>query len=301
MLALVALALTPAAPPDVERLPPPRAVRFDADGDRLPDGEILRLGSTRRRHGACRSVVWSANGTGVVTAGWRDVKTWDSGTGKQRAFPEASLTNPNGFIVGPRAGAISADGRRYVVPTEEHLVVRDAATDEVLTRIPHGPSSDYSKLALSATGGWLAAGWPNGFFVGGVPARPYGVTLYRTAHGAAVALDNARFAKSVGGIAFSPDRSRLFVGTFGESCCYDTKSGKTLWTGAVCQSILAVSGDGRRFVGSDFKGKLEIRDAATGKPLDVPQPDAGTFAAALSADGGRLAYALEDEVVVRDV
>ena len=63
MILLLALALTPAAPPaGAERLPPPRLVRFDAEGVRLPDGAMLRLGSTRRRHAGATKVAWLTDG-----------------------------------------------------------------------------------------------------------------------------------------------------------------------------------------------------------------------------------------------
>ena len=73
------LALTPAAPPaGAERLPPPRELRLDADGLRLPDGAVLRLGSAKRRHIEAFEVHWSADGKTLVTIGPDAVKTWDA-------------------------------------------------------------------------------------------------------------------------------------------------------------------------------------------------------------------------------
>ena len=292
MLALALLALTPAAPADAERLPPPRPAFFDIDGRRLPDGAIARLGTTRRRHADCTSISWPADGTEVVTAGPRAIKTWDAAAGRERSVWRIPIYGFDAPVVA------SADGGRYAAADDDAVVVRDTRTGAELARVPRGHWPGYPTLALSPAGDLLAVA--ERVEAAGA-ADPFSVALYRADTGAAIELEAHRFKDAVETVGFAPDGKRLFVASPGASCCYDAATGKPVWSDGGMR-LMAVSGDGRRFAAADARAdKPKIRDAATGKPLDVPQPDEAAAAADLSADGGLLAFSAKNEVVVRAV
>src|SRR5689334_19967349 len=61
---------------------PPKTDRF---GDALPEGAILRLGTTRLRHARLCSLAFTADGRLVSFGGDYVARTWDVKTGKQLA------------------------------------------------------------------------------------------------------------------------------------------------------------------------------------------------------------------------
>ena len=289
--ALVAIAFWPAVP-DAERLPPPRLVRFDADGRRLPDGALLRLGTVARRHLTCYRLHWAADGKTFVTAGPASVKSWDAATGTilgahalDTAADETTAT-------------ASADGRRFAVATATHVEVRTVATGDVLTRVERGEGS-YPYSALSADGSLVAV-------LAGRPAdAPAGVRVaVRGVAGAKdVPLADEPWTQQPIWLEFAPDGRRVYAGTQTETRTYDLATGKVAWTLAERMILLAASADGRRIATDDGQGKaLTLRDAATGRPLDAPAPEGEPSSwAALSADGSLLAHVKNRDIVVRDV
>jgi WD40 repeat protein len=89
-----------------------QTLRTDALGDPLPEGAVLRFGSTRLRHaGPIRSIVFSPDGKLLATAGDRSVRLWDVTNGKLvRSFP---LSYPGAMAFAPDAKTLAigkADG-----------------------------------------------------------------------------------------------------------------------------------------------------------------------------------------------
>src|SRR5438093_12772792 len=80
--------------------------RVDADGDPLPSGALVRIGTTRFRPGAVvESLAFSADGKELVTANGRSgIQVWDPATGKLlRQFGRPGPGNA--------PAAVSTDGR----------------------------------------------------------------------------------------------------------------------------------------------------------------------------------------------
>jgi RNA polymerase sigma factor (sigma-70 family) len=85
MLVRAASEAQPAAPTAPPQLPEAGPARAEAADDRLPDGAVARMGSTRLRHGdAVFFAAYTPDGKGLVTAGRdRMVRLWDLATGKE--------------------------------------------------------------------------------------------------------------------------------------------------------------------------------------------------------------------------
>ena len=281
-----ALALLCAAPPaDAERLPLPRLVRFDGDGYRLPDGAVLRLGSTARRHADATAIYWSADGKTIVTTDWRTAKVWDAADGKLVARRE---------IADPRAGhttLLSADGRRFARRTDAAVEVGDVATGEILARLPDAGEDD-AVLALSVDGATVAAVLREAD--GGTKRTRLAVV--RVADGRPVPLDPTDDPGEVGRLFFAPDGRRLYVRR-DRLRAFDLATGKPLWSAP--WHVMAASADGRWLVGTN-NDRPTLRDVETGLRLDVPLGDGPVEGAAVSPDGGRVALSTERGCVVRD-
>src|SRR5437764_508913 len=58
--------------------------RPDLYGDPLPPGAVARLGTVRLRHGhVVNSVVFSPDGTTLISGGGREIHFWDVATGRE--------------------------------------------------------------------------------------------------------------------------------------------------------------------------------------------------------------------------
>src|SRR5215472_7283881 len=82
VLTSLVLTLAGTAAPDRPAQP---VVRFDSQGDALPAGALLRLGSVRLRHaGSVSFVAFLPDGKTLVSAGQdQAVRWWDVKTGKE--------------------------------------------------------------------------------------------------------------------------------------------------------------------------------------------------------------------------
>ena len=107
--------------------PAPREVRFDRDGDRLPDGAVARLGTRRFRDpGADRLFVFDS---GKVVACFNEsaVRWWDLQTGRYLRGWAA----PGGRPAWDKPG-FSPDGKVAAVVAGDRLEVWDAWNDRRL-------------------------------------------------------------------------------------------------------------------------------------------------------------------------
>jgi len=148
--------------------PAPHEVRFDRDGDRLPDGAVARLGSRRFRDpGADRLFVFDS---GKVVACFNEstVRWWDLKTGRYLrgwAAPgggparEKPWFSPDGKVA-----AVVADGRldvwdawndrpvRKLKPDETGQVTAAISPDGARSR--PGLGTRGTRIAVSASGMW---------------------------------------------------------------------------------------------------------------------------------------------------
>jgi WD40 repeat protein len=91
--------------------PVPREVRFDRDGDRLPDGALARLGSRRFRDpGAERLFVWDS-GKVVACFDEATVRWWDIQSGRYVRGWAAPGGGQTWFSPDGRVAAVASDGR----------------------------------------------------------------------------------------------------------------------------------------------------------------------------------------------
>src|SRR5262245_10244864 len=119
---LVLLSFASAAEP----VAPPREVRFDSFGDRLPPGVLLRLGTDRFRHpGGVGRRQFSPDAKALLSVGFRgDAIVWDIETGL-RLMEKNSLdpfrhTSPDGRF------------RAEYRMDQTEFEIRDTATDRIL-------------------------------------------------------------------------------------------------------------------------------------------------------------------------
>jgi RNA polymerase sigma factor (sigma-70 family) len=105
--------------------------RADRYGDALPDGAVLRLGTSRLRHANVYSLAFTSEGQ-LVSFG-RDyvVKVWDPATGKllrERAFEKEEIHRFWG-------GRLSPDGRRLAVQLGDRVKVFDTGSGKELASV----------------------------------------------------------------------------------------------------------------------------------------------------------------------
>jgi WD40 repeat protein len=266
----------------------------DLYGDPLPEGAVLRLGSTRLRSSATQ-MLFTPDGRTLITCEQdRIIKHWNAENGEERqAFVlPGPFWNPE---------ALSPDGSLYAGGDGEGgLGVWEVATGRRLYQL------------VGVLGGTVAF-------------SPDGATLATAASSQPPGLWDARTGKkrpftaakyTTRGLFFSPDGASLAVLSDDVLACLDTKTGGELWrtdtpvlqsawsrngtTLAVCITPADVAKDGKSTT------VLRFLNAANGKPSDQAPVVAATASALQAApqyspDGGLLAWRTIEEIVVWDL
>src|SRR5262249_7955776 len=282
----VAAVVLAAVGPDAsaEPGPMPREIRLDSFGAPLPEGAVLRLGTTRLRHGQwVRSVGFSPDGRELVSASFDGtVRIWDRATGKELRRLKESLVEPQ-FV------AFTHDGRQVITTQGGHRArdefpVRlwDAKTGEPVRKLAEKGPRSAAAAALSPDGRRLAWGDQ-----GGVAVLDLG-----TSRGARwFAIDGAA---RVSHVTFAPDSDRLAAGYQGtggrpEVAVYDlTGAPAPAWrTDGKAENAsgtfpaAAFSSDGKHLLVSfNYKEQPVLLDAETGKVvrrLDGPHVAVAPF------------------------
>jgi WD40 repeat protein len=289
---------------DPPTAPPPRPVRFDAAGDRLPPGAVARLGTTRYRVGRYwartdlspdAGTIYAWNSTGVVTL--------DAATGR-RLWALADIRHGDGL--GP-FGAVRGD--RVVVADRAGVRVHDRAAGRVVadyTGPPFAPGKhvELNDVLVSSDGRRVVFGH-NSPLPGGGPGRVWVLDL-DTLTARAFEVDPYRRTWGV----LSPDGATLVTGgevnprpgTAGIQS-WDAKTGREKWRLAGQRLTSATfTPDGRRLVGVWYAAPAGlILDAATGEEvgaLDGVTDWPGAFA--FSPDGRRVYAAVGTDAGVRE-
>jgi WD40 repeat protein len=175
-------------------LRPGEPQRVDADGDPLPAGALVRIGTTRfRPGGVVGALAFAAGGKELVSVNsTTGVQVWDPATGKLlRQYGRPDRGHP--------PVAVAADGMLAVVLENRQWVFRDTATGQIKAVLAE-PKDATQRAALSPDGKLFAlAGWGS---TAGVWELATGKTLVEPAkHG----------GRQIDELAFAPDKRSLAV------------------------------------------------------------------------------------------
>jgi WD40 repeat protein len=266
----------------------------DLYGDPLPDGAVLRLGTTRLRSSATQ-LLFTPDGRTLITCEQdRIIKHWNAENGEERqAF----------VLPGPswHPEALSRDGSLYAGDDGEGgLGVWEVATGRRLYQIERVSG-------------------------GGVAFSPDGATLATADDTTQLCLWDARTGKKrpfssakylVSELSFSPDGARLAVFTDTAMACLDVATGRELWRTDKRVIVAAWARDGTTVAGCmapAFSSKhgystrdLRFLNAADGKPasqqpVNAPEVSLAWAPLQYSPDGAVLAWPSKEEIVLWDV
>jgi WD40 repeat protein len=309
---------------DSPKTDPPKSespkTKPDLQGDPLPEGASVRLGTTRMRHGEPVGLVkFMQDGKSLLTlAGDGIVRVWDSATGKElrrfRIIPEQNAENMMmgggmGFVGGAmvffrqmnlQGMAISNDGSTLsVVAYDGSLHLWDTIAGKELRKI----DNIYSDGGLSE-----AMFTPDGKTLA---VRGYDSTtrLFEVATGKKIRLvgkrpENNNGFYGGGGMAFTPD-GKTMASTGGENA-----NGKQLWhlflhdvaSGNEINRITTedqsgfpvcptFSPDGKTLIWTDWQGTIKIAETISGKIVQEHKSSNGGYYGGefiLSSDGRTL-------------
>jgi WD40 repeat protein len=244
------------APPPLAPPGPPAAggapeARVDGDGEPLPQGAVLRLGSVRLRHGHLYAVAFTPDGKLLFSTGNDSViRGWDPATGRQ-------VREARGLESGVHALAVSPDGKLLAGAgfRTSDLLLWDTATGKEFRRLG-GHRTWVSGVAFAPRGDRLVSGDE-------AAARVWDVATGKVLH----TFDVKGYVSTV---AYSPDGRLVAAGSNLTAFVWDAETGKPVYQlRSEGQSIdaLAFSPDGRALVSGVMNGPLAVWDVATGKPL----------------------------------
>ena len=143
------LALTVATAAD----PLPKAPRTDVYGDPLPEGALVRFGTSRLRHAGLSDFVFLQGGKTVLSSGSdRVLRFWDVATGQQtRAVTLQGSAGPG------RVVTLSPDGKTLVAHDKAMLVFWEVESGKEIKSLP-APKHNLGFLYFSPDGKTLAVG-----------------------------------------------------------------------------------------------------------------------------------------------
>jgi WD40 repeat protein len=301
----------------------PAGPRKDLLGDSLPAGAISRLGTLRFKHfnqsmsadlerPASRIIdaVLSPEGSKIASLAYDGptLRIWDSGTGKELPGPWTELHGSREPLTFSADGKILASTRSEFVsgqfggggPTRPipSLMVWDTVAARLLHSIDVKPEA-VTALAFASGGKTLVS-------AGQSTVRWWDVTSgkqvksWKPFADEVQPVDGGKKTKALTACALSP-RGRFLAVTIegGEAIVFDLDERKQLWRAKGAkpteEMLFAFSGDENWLALTVESDKLELRNAATGKQVDIPPIDPQWLkngeigALALSSDGMKMA------------
>ncbi|MBI1918106.1 MAG: sigma-70 family RNA polymerase sigma factor [Planctomycetes bacterium] len=283
------------APAKAESQQPARA---DRQGDALPPGAVVRLGTLRFRHDSwVESVAVSSEGKLIAGGGAGRVRLWDGATGKELRWFDL----PRGVAT---PVALSPDGKLLATGGGDHVIrLWDPASGNLLHELIGHEALPVDPLVGRPIGILKIAFAPGGKTLASLGAdrtiRLWESATARQLHQLKAPTGDIPFGMS---LAFSPDGKALAAG--GERVgkpnllvVWDAGTGKELrrWKPPSAVLSLAWSPDGKILAtaASDPKNKAGITlwDAATGLKLRCLTGQENPVSVRFSSDGKTVASA----------
>lgn len=256
----------------------------------LENGEVLR--TFLEKGGPGYAMACSADGARVAVSSGKALCVWDTASGEKLLdFGEPKESLVRNFV------ACSADGR-YVAALNSDKTVRvwEIGIQEPVLSIPvkqaqgfglcFSPSYDRLLVVKAEFGG---TGWVRGFEVITIPS------------GESLGKGELRDPLSVHAAAFSPDGSRLALGTDDSLQLFELnpwKRGKEYPVRFGQPDTVAFSPDGLWAAGGTIDGSVALWNANTGESAEVPKAHQDQVRAVVfSHDGKTLATASFDRTI----
>lgn len=278
--------------------------RTDDHGDPLPDGAIARLGTSRFRHAGAEFVVFSPDGKTIASRSYREVRLWETATGRERRrlAPVCGAPDPDYSYYVPMA--FSPDGTQLALGgvlnfnTRDHRTVIelwDVASGKKVKELPFAqPDSVYS-LAFSPDSKALA-----------VTNHSNVVQLVDVASG----KEQKKFTLPAQGwttmsIGFAPDGTLLAHGRVHKQTRFEicqVEAGKVVAQIPRDVQFSASSSDGKTLAVGERGNRISVWDATTGKPVREWQAHQNAVTQlALSADSKTVATLSQGAIQLWDV
>jgi RNA polymerase sigma factor (sigma-70 family) len=260
----------------------------DLDGDPLPEGAVLRLGTLERRAVGAK-LAMTADGKSIIgVRGGRYIHVWDAANGKLREKRELPGGEPWNFW-------LSAEGRWLARGTRSDFTVWDLQTYKQLHTftIPCN-----HRVTFSADGKTVAAA---GQAEDKISFHAWDLTSGKEIFAKDVPLRRGASDQ----LAFTPDGKHLLgsVSSTDEGMqCWDLASGEQVWQNKKSvHGAMAFTADGKLLLPSP---EMFMVDLATGKPVSVekkPPVRWDTLMMSLTPDGRTLLLSTADGVIVWDM
>jgi RNA polymerase sigma factor (sigma-70 family) len=268
-------------------------VHTDRLGDPLPEGALVRFGTTRFRHaGGIGSAALAPDGKAIATVGSRVLRLIDTTTGRVRwSLPD--LEASDGYTPGMRLLAFSPDGNSILLPGTVGVRLLDAATGKETHRV----SSRYGSvrcIAFSPDGKQIAL------------SNGGGAAFYEAATGKEQ-REIARGGSTASWLYYAPDSRSVALPGATESilrlCDVGTgKDVRSLDNGSPVTTV-AFAPDGKTLAAAGKDRVVRVWNIATAKQLHVlaegtAEPGRDSLAAlAFSPDGKVLAAGTSDDAI----
>jgi RNA polymerase sigma factor (sigma-70 family) len=262
--------------------------QLDVDGDSLPAGAIMRLGTLPRRAAGAKLAITPDGKNIIGIRGGSYVSVWDAKTGN--LLRKRVISSPS------HVAELSADGRLLAAPAPNRAGIQiwEVATAKLAQTIPVKRGFP-QYLAFSPDGKRLAA-----LLDVNQPVYRRHLCIWELAPVKQVLSMELAPGDSSGMPIFFPDGKRVLLWlTSSGLCCVDIAGGRKLWQtakGTYFPNSIVFTRDGKILFTSPEEPAL---DAATGMPvrLGKPPPVTLTDRLTLSPDGKTLLIAGKDVVV----